>query len=805
MRAVYDGHRPRREKQGGPRDAGFRTPVLVNTLDPGTIAAMSRGSLASAALGLCLLGGFFACSREDESAPTQDDAGVDTALEAATPSAPACIVSPTAAAFPTGSCDSPRPASPDAVDEAFSKVGLDRCTFGHDPKLVPQSGWDLKDPRRLPDYEPLLLRPLRLPGFGRETAKWLDEAVASENPVSRALAAASVRRGKPVTACADGAFWVVDDKDQAPLATAIAVASDEHGGLPVEALDPLKASVTGVPLELQRALVPIVRALAHAAAEALAARGTTNTTYLNRFDALPSWIIGTRTMKLDTGYLAALDAVDVGRMTTAAVHLATAIELAKLERFAGQEFPAVELDTPFGGIVIHGAQKDTYLPGSKAESAALLLDLGGDDVYRVPTGAATPERPVSVSIDLAGKDLYAYVEKPLADDKVGSRLTSDAAGRSGGRTSSRVGRQGSGHLGIGLSFDLGNGDDEYRSLAMSQGMGVLGVGVLFDAGGNDKYASETLSQGAAGFGLGLLLDRAGDDSYRGYNELQGFGFTQGVGGLVDLAGKDTYFADPGDPALSGDPLYASAQLPGKGNTTMGQGCGYGRRWDTVPEEVGFIGGFGLLRDAAGDDTYTGSVFAQGCGFLGFGALLEGGGNDTYEGLWYVQGATAHMGLALFLEAGGDDRYDPTFPIAATSVGVGHDFSSTVHLDEGGNDAYKGPGLSIGSGYANGLGILVNVGGTDSFTASGEFTLGGAMAGEVFASARGKLPTYGTFVKAGGSAKYTVAGVELSRSGATWSYAPENASSSDAGTDGGFVPGPCKSVGVDRPSGTASLP
>jgi len=509
-------------------------------------------------------------------------------------------------------------------------------------------------------------------------------------------------------------------------------------------------------------------------------------------------------MRLDEPYLAALDAVDVKRMTTAAVHLATAIELGKLERFAGRELAAVEIDTPFGALVVHGSGKDQYLPGSKAEKAALLLDLGGDDVYRVPTAAATLARPVSVSIDLGGKDLYGYVEKATADDPVGSRLPSDGTGRSGGRTNSRVGRQGSGHLGIGLSFDLGADGDEYRSLAISQGVGVLGVGVLFDAGGNDKYKSETLAQGAAGFGLGLLLDRAGDDEYLGYNELQGFGFTQGVGALVDLAGKDKYFADPGDPALGGDPLYASAQLPGKGNTTMGQGCGYGRRWDTVPEEVGFIGGMGILRDAAGDDAYTGSVFAQGCGFLGFGALLEGGGNDTYEGLWYVQGATAHMGLALFHEAGGNDRYDPTFPIAATSIGVGHDFSSTVHLDEGGDDAYRGPGLSLGTGYANGLGILLNVGGNDSFKATGEFTLGGAMAGEVFKSPRGKLPTYGAFVKAGGSASYAIGGVDVPRSGGTWSYAPENVAG-DAGTDSGFVEGPAKSVGVDRPSGSASLP
>ncbi|MBI2395031.1 MAG: hypothetical protein HYV09_36005 [Deltaproteobacteria bacterium] len=761
-------------------------------LATGLPAIVAIGSIAAA---------LHACSAKDDAVAGEPDAAVQDAD--APPSAPACITSPSPAPHPSGACDAPRP-EVDAFDEALSKVGLDRCSFGLDVKLVPQSGWDLRDPRRLPDYEPLLLRPLRLPGYGRETAKWLDEAVASKHPVSRAIAVASVRRGAPIAACPEGAWFVVDEADAAPLATAIVEASAEHGGVDEAAV---RAAIAEVPIDLQRALSPVVRALGRAAAETVAARGAVDPTILRKLETLPSWLIGSRTIKLDDPFLAALDGVDVLRLSTAAVHLATAIELADLERFAGRELSAVEIDTPFGAIVLGGAKNDVYRPGSKAETAALLLDLGGDDDYRVPTAAANVARPVSVAIDLAGKDRYGYVEKPTADDSVGTRLPSDGAGRNGGRTSSRVGRQGSAVLGVALGYDFGAGDDLYRSLSVSQGVGVLGVGVLFDAGGKDRYESETLSQGAGAFGIGMVLDRGGDDQYRGYNELQGFGFTRGVGAVVDLAGNDVYFANPGDPALGGDPIYPSAQLPGKGNTTMGQGCGYGRRWDTVPEEIGFLGGLGLLRDAAGNDTYTASVFAQGCGFLGFGALLEGGGDDSYDGLWYVQGATAHMGIALFHEAGGNDRYNATFPVVATSVGVGHDFSSTVHLDEGGDDVYRGPGLSLGTGYANGLGVLVNVGGTDSFAASGAFTLGGAMAGEVFKSPRGKLPTYGVFVKAGGSATYAIGGVDALRSGGTWSYAPENASSAgDAGTtDATFVEGPAKSVGVDRPSGKASLP
>ncbi|MGZ3417762.1 MAG: hypothetical protein ACXVEE_07840 [Polyangiales bacterium] len=745
------------------------------------------------------------CSQKDPAPPAgDDDAATDSATDVQddAPAAPACITSPAPAPFPEGDCTAPKPAAKDAFDEALGLVGLDRCTFGFDPKNVPESGWDLKDPRRLPDYEALLLHPLRIPGYGRETAKWLDEAVASDMPVSRALAAASIRRGGKIDACPEGTWFVVAEADDAPLATAIVAGANEVGG----ALDDgtVRAAVSAVPRDLQTALAPIVRALAHAHVEVLAARATTDTKLINQLNAFSSWVIGSKNIKLDAAFLGALDKVDVGRMTTAAVHLSTAIELGKLERFAGTDLPNVEIDTPFGALVLHGKKADSYLPGSKADGAALVLDTGGDDTWRVAAGGASLARPVSVAIDLGGKDLWAYVEKPTADDTGGVRLPSDGLARIAGRTGSRITRQGAGALGIGLLFDRGTGDDTYRSLAVSQGTGVLGVGVLFDEGGNDSYTAETLAQGAASYGVGLLLDRAGDDKYVGYSEMQGFGFTQGVGAIVDLAGKDSYFVDPGDPALGGDPLYYSPQLPDKGNTSMSQGCGMGRRSDTTPEMIGFLGGLGILRDKAGDDTYTASVFAQGGAFLGFGMLMDGAGDDTYEGLWYVQGAAAHMGIAFFHDAAGNDKYNPTFPIAATSIGVGHDFSSVIHLDEGGDDSYKGPNLAIGAGYANGLGVLVNVGGADTFNPKGNLSLGGAEAGEVFMSPRGKLPTYGVFVKAGGTSTYVLDGGGSASSGGSWSFAPENLG--DAGpSDAAFVDGPAKSVGVDRPTGTASLP
>jgi len=769
-------------------------------------------SLTSAAGALLLAGAALYACKSDETAetPPQNDTGSEAALDAPEDTnigtVGDCIKSPTQAPFPSGACNSPKPAAADSFDEALGMIKLDRCKFGQDPKLVPNSAWDLNDKRRLPDFEPILTAPLRLPAYGAETSKWLDDAVASDHPISNALVALAVRRGAPVTSCPDPAWFVIDKDDTAPLATAI-IASAEKAGAPVDP-DATKAAVATLPLDLQRALSPIVRAIADSNAAVVAARGAPTTKLLNLLNAVPSWIVGTRQIAPADDFQTALDAVDVAKMTEAAAQVASVIESAKLSRFVDLDVPNVEIDTPFGAIVVHGKGKDTYMPGSLAENAAFLLDTGGDDTYRVPVGAGTLKLAFSAAVDLGGKDFYGYVEKKVAADDQGTRLPSDGSGR-GPVTLSRIPRQGGGLLGVGMLFDYGKGDDTYRSLAVSQGTGILGVGALFDEGGNDDYASETLSQGAAGFGIGVLLDKAGSDKYSGYNAMQGFGYTRGVGAIVDLAGDDKYFVNPGsdtrfDPALKGDSLYPSAQLPDKGNTSMSQGCGQGRRWDSNPvgyqsPEYQFIGGMGILRDAAGNDSYIGSVFTQGCGFLGFGMFLEGGGDDTYEGMWYVQGATAHMGIAFFHDHAGNDKYNPTFPIAATSIGVGHDFSVSVHLDEGGDDAYNAPGLSLGSGYANGLGLLVNVGGVDVFKAGGDPTLGGACACEVFTvGGRGKMPTVGTFVKAGGTAKYFVGGTEKTdHPGGSWSYAPE--ATGDGGVDA------ARSVGIDRPSGTAVLP
>jgi hypothetical protein len=759
------------------------------------ISAFGAGAVALA------VGAFFACGGSSPEAP---DASTDAPVDRLVPSTFACVVSPKPTPFPSGACSSPVPGTPDAFDEALQKIGYDRCTLRLDTKKMPLSVMDVTDVRQLPDFTPLLSYPLRLPAYGAETARWLDEAVLSDRPVSRAIAAASVRRGASLDACPPPEWFVLSVDDATPLATAMGDAAAELG----QDFDAAAAkdAVAAIPLELQRALAPIVRAMA-AATRAIAEARASIGTFTPRFRVAPDWVMGTGVAYAwNAQQLAAWDGIDVKRMSQAALHVASVVEAADLSRFRAMDLPAIDLQTPVGAIVLRGPGADTYLPGSASERAALLLDTGGDDVYRVPVAAANLERMLSLAVDLGGNDTYGYVEKKSAADSVGLRVPSDEAGRSGsGRTSSRVQRQGGALLGVALQWDLGAGKDVYRSHTSSQGTAVFGVGVLFDDGGDDSYRAEALVQGAAAWGIGLLLDRAGNDEYVAYASAQGYGFTQGVGALVDVSGDDTYTTDVGDPDLGGDPIYPNGQRPGKANTSLSQGCGFGHRPDSPEPGWQFAGGMGVLRDAAGKDVYKTSVFGQGCSFgLGIGLFLEGGGDDVYEGIWYVQGANAHTAVAYFHDAAGSDQYDPTYPIASTSIGVGHDYSAALHWDQGGDDTYRAPNLSLGSGNANGIGVMVVSGGTDTFTVPTRNSMGAANSTEVFGTSRKAIPTVGVFVKSGGTGTYVVGGVDAGAyTGSQWSYAPNN---SDGGADGGPVLEFEKSIGVDRPqAGTVVLP
>ena len=473
-------------------------------------------------------------------------------------------------------------------------------------------------------------------------------------------------------------------------------------------------------------------------------------------------------------------------------------------------------NTPLGRIILSDNAEHKYRANDpKYQGAiALLVDTGGDDTYEIQAGANLSEKNgVSVLLDLGGNDTYGYEIRKHGHD-TGNRFPSDQDGRynpprycvsdrqcglgtgpcvnracqrrcsptracprntgtcnakgycstlvrSYGPISLSVrARQGGARLGIAFLFDLGKGKDTYKSLRMSQGFGVLGVGVLYDEGGDDLYQCEAGCQGASAFGIGLLLDRGGNDTYLTYHNAQGFAYAKGVGILLDAKGNDKYLADHGDPkqdfrGKKGDPLYLSAQLPGRANSAFVQGAAFGRRAD-FSDNMFMSGGLAILRDLKGDDEYSSGVFGQGTGFwYGTGILADGDGKDKYDGLWYVQGATAHYSLSLFLEGGGDDLYNSRLKPVATHTGVGHDYSISWLIDDSGNDIYRTGGLTLGSGNDNGFGFLIDNGGDDTYLAGNTSSLGRANSPNPDANPRNSagLRTIGLFIDAGGQDTY----------------------------------------------------
>jgi hypothetical protein len=103
--------------------------------------------------------------------------------------------------------------------------------------------------------------------------------------------------------------------------------------------------------------------------------------------------------------------------------------------------------------------------------------------------------------------------------------------------------QGTGYYyALGLLWDR-SGDDRYRAVRYAQGNGVHeAVGVLRDEAGNDDYA---LSVGVGqGMGLdlavGVLADLGGDDRYAAPNLAQGAATANGVGIIIDAAGRNAW-------------------------------------------------------------------------------------------------------------------------------------------------------------------------------------------------------------------------------------------------------------------------
>ena len=310
--------------------------------------------------------------------------------------------------------------------------------------------------------------------------------------------------------------------------------------------------------------------------------------------------------------------------------------------------------TSWGGLVVGSGGDDVYRPGD----AAVILDLGGDDRYRL---APLPPGGLRSIIDLGGNDFYDGSDAAVLSVSV---LIDDA------------------------------GNDYYVSPGAGQGATLGGLSLLVDSDGDDSYKAASFGQGAAALGFGILIDGGGEDRYRVGSYGQGYGGPRGAGVLWDLDGDDSYIA-----------AGTAETRDGRGRLSFAQGAGRGIR-------RGLGGGAGLLLDDAGDDTYDADLFAQGSGYyFAFGLLRDNNGDDHYQARRYAQGAGSHAAVGILTDGTGDDTYMAEIGV---SQGMGLDTAVGLLRDDGGDDTYDAGSLAQGAGTGNGVGIMIDAGGRDRF-------------------------------------------------------------------------------------------
>jgi hypothetical protein len=312
---------------------------------------------------------------------------------------------------------------------------------------------------------------------------------------------------------------------------------------------------------------------------------------------------------------------------------------------------------------------------------AVIVDLGGNDVYEGRAAGAVGELGTSVSfvLDLSGDDTYRNHDKLV--------------------------NQGAALFGAALLWDK-EGHDSYTAFHISHGAGLFGTGMLIDEGGEDSYRGGFFTQGAGNFGSGVMIDKTGDDSYRAWDWTQGMGGPWGYGLLLDDDGDDIYYAGG---------VHIHHPLTPDQYRSFAQGFGFG--WRDVSS-----GGIGFLCDRDGNDKYVSEVYAQATSYwFALGMLLDEKGNDLYTAAQYSQGAGIHLSIGALLDLEGDDHY---FSRYGPSQGEGHDWAVGWLLDADGDDVYYASG-GQGVGLTNSVGIFVDSRGNDDYCSREGLSQGGA--------------------------------------------------------------------------------
>lgn len=387
--------------------------------------------------------------------------------------------------------------------------------------------------------------------------------------------------------------------------------------------------------------------------------------------------------------------------------------------------------TEIGSVILTGGNSSEVYD---TDSALFIFDAGGNDKYE--SGGTLGDgynAHLQFIFDKSGNDHYFGREDFEDEDEL------------------PIPAFGAGFFGYGVLVDAA-GNDVYETGYAGQGFGCFGTGVLRDVSGNDIYKGIRNVQGSGSFGTGLLIDNAGNDVYKLYTYGQGYGFTMGCGYLVDVEGDDVYEGLM-DKNPNGGPFGAERHIH------FSQGAAYGRRADFT-DGHSWAGGFGLLLDGAGNDSYKSEVYGQGTGYwYAVGMLVDKSGDDVHDAGWYSLGGSPHFAIGILQDDAGDDQY---IVRQQQCLGNGRDFSIGWFEDAAGDDFYFSGLLSFGAGDVNGLGMFWDRRGDDVYIAQGT-GLGQARM-ESKGSVRDMMLTLGLFIDGGGSDRYLLMPGEAVHSG-----------------------------------------
>jgi hypothetical protein len=393
---------------------------------------------------------------------------------------------------------------------------------------------------------------------------------------------------------------------------------------------------------------------------------------------------------------------------------------------------AFQLD-PTCHVIVGSAEANEY-----RRTPAVLIDLGGDNMFLDHT-AAVPGLvdPVGVSVALAvgvsGRDTYdaqAVGGPAQGAGTLGIGLLLDAGGDDVYRAATFS--QGAGNAGAGILIDLA-GSDSYAGGGFAQGAGSLGFGLLTDSdigASANVFAGGSVVQGAGSFGgTGLLVASGvstGTDRFQALDLAQAAASTGSTGvlwspgsrsGNHTAQDRSQAYAESGglglliDPGLTADAYQARDYAQGAGlvggsaallDTSVASDQYRGR--DHV-QAFALLGGAGFLLDAAGTDVYRAGSYAQGSGLdNGLAALVDAGaagaGLETFVASERGQGHGANSGWGLLVDAGGDSAYEVGVSINGCCLqGAGHLVGLGLLLDFDGNDAYLSLDSAQGSFYA----------------------------------------------------------------------------------------------------------